>query len=274
MAGSFKYLLFIASLPIICGLESCSKIFESRNDCPTTILADFSQVGNHIENLMIWFEDAAGNTHSELINKSDFGHQKEFTVRRGVVKCYVWGNVRSATVCVAETKMVPKTVLIKKDDLMCDSLYFFSNERYVMKDTAVFNVSPHKQFATIFLTVLQADMYDEVVAVLNSVSKGFYYDGEIAHGVSTSIKKVEDQECRLRLLRQEGLSGISLDIDYTVGNEAHTMNFDLGKYLEEYKYDMKSLNMEDIYLTVDLINLTASITIGSWKAVIDVGIEF
>lgn len=271
MARSCK--CFVAILLILCGLTSCDKIFESRKECPALFYADFSQLGPSIENVMIWLEDSKGNSYSEVIDKGEFGHKKEFNVAKGETRCFVWGNVKSATVCMSETKMAPRMLLVKRDNLLCDSLYFCSNNRTVLKDTAVFTPNPHKQFATIYLSVKEFERYENIVSTLNCPSRGFYYDGEIAAGASASRQEVEKGSAILRLLRQKDLDDITLDISYMLDNEGYNLDFDLGEYLRQSNYNMAEKELKDIHLSVDLINFTISITIGGWSSVFDIGVE-
>lgn len=273
MARPHNSACFVAILLILCGLASCDKIFESRKECPATVFADFSQLGPEIENVMIWLEDSKGNSYSEVIEKGEFGHKKDFRIGKGEVRCFAWGNVKSATVCMTETKMTPRMLLVKKENVLCDSLYFCSKNRTVLKDTAVFALHPHKQFATIYLSVKEFERYKDIVATLNSVSMGFYYDGDFVSGNAATKRDVKAGSCILRLLRQKNLSGIEVDIAYMIDNEEYNLDFDLGEYLIKSNYNMSEPELKDIYLSVDLINFTVSVTIGGWTSVFDIGIE-
>ena len=273
MAKSYNVSHFVAYLLILCGLASCSKIFESREHCPAVVFTDFSEIGPEIENLMMWLEDSEGNSYSAAVPKSEFGQLRDFYVAKGDIRCFVWGNVKSATICSIESKMTPKATLFKRDEVLCDSLYFFTKKRYVTTDTVVIKVHPNKQFANIFLTVLEAGLYEEIKVTLNTPSRGFYYDGNIASGSSQTIAAVQGDRSRLRLLRQQDLQGISLDFLYQYRGEKSSLNFDLSKYLIESKYDMNAIDMKDIYLTIDLVNMRVSLSIDGWNVVIDIGIE-
>lgn len=248
-------------------LVSCDKIYEDKTDCPTVVYTDFSKMGEHIRNVQLWLEDSKGNSFSKLVLKSDFGHFEHFSLSKGVVKCYAWGNVHSATICSVETKNSPKMMLIKRDNILCDSLYLFSTMKVVNKDTTVIIITPHKQFATIYLKFVNAQWCEKIKTTLISSAKGFYYDGEIISGSSFSGSEVFNDISILRLLRQNTLSDLVINVEYYDGSSWDEYKIDLSKYLIESRYDMKQEDLKDIFLTVDFSNFTTQILIGDWDVI-------
>lgn len=270
---------------ITCLLLLCSctpEIWEDRSGCPSWFSLDFSKVDPNIKQLHIWFTDSDTGEMLLVDTVSSYQYENYYEVelpRIDNLKCYVWGNINSNTILTQENNV--NSSLMKKDNVSCDSLYFYSSKHINTRKEFVYDtVRLNKEFATIdFIMTGRPQKGDDIFIEVECTTPGQYIDRRFLQGVTTIA--VEDKvnlegnsQFRFRVMRQERLEELVVKILGTVeGIPVEIERFPLGEFLIKSNYTMTTFDLRDVTVTLDLSFNFVNIKIDDWVSTYPVDIE-
>ncbi len=260
-------------------LAGACTVLEDRSVCPCYLTVDLTKVDKGVREWQMWLFTPEG----ELLYK-DTVYRRSYSApyiiqvpRNKKVQCLMWGNARSGT--LVEETFSPATSLIKKEDVLADSLYFFADTISTWGEDSRMKVVPRKEFATVDIYMQGwADVEYEVRMVMVCGSKGFYVTGDFYPGeVSTEMElfSLGDYytQFRGRILRQSDTENILLSLkirrrkmDGTLGEELVNKDIPIGKYLEENGYNIQNADLGDIRMEVDYSYTNLKIKAEDWEA--------
>ena len=197
--------------------------------------------------------------------------------RSNHVYCMMWGNARGGTSVNEEFSLA--TSLLKRENVLSDSLYFFSDTISTMGEESSLCVKPSKEFATVDIYLqgwigLDFDVNMELVCG----SSGFYVDGSFYQGEVSCCMHVFDlgdyfSHFRGRILRQADTEHLvlsllikELNIDGSIGQTVIDNDIPIGRYLEEHGYNIQNADMPDITVDVDYSYNSLIVKAEDWTA--------
>ena len=266
-----KITTLITCLLLLC---SCTpEIWEDRTKCPSWFSLNFSKVDPNIKQLHIWFTD---NDSGEMllvdtVYSSQYNNYYEVTLPRvDHLKCYVWGNINSSTVVTEDNSV--NTSLTKKDNVSSDSLFFYCSEPMSTRKEFVYDtVRLNKEFANIdFILTGIPQNGDDISIDVECSTKGQYIDRRFIPGQSHIL--VNDKGTidgnslfRFRLSRQENLEELTVRIQGIVDDKDILIeSFPLGEFLIKSNYNMTTIDLKDVTVTLDLSYNLVKIKIEDW----------
>lgn len=261
-------------------LLSCTKyVWENRQDCPCILTLDLKNIPKGIDTLHVWlFGEDNDIQYRDTIGSEYFGKDYEILIKRDRIRCFVWGNIRRAT--ILQDDLTLNTSLVKRKALSADSLYFYKSELNTAGEYCRDVVNPKKEFATVDVTLKsQPSGTDQIQIELFSGTAGRYVDGRFLAGngniISTPFAQEGNTMFSYRIPRQASLTDMKMDLIVTHGNISSLMEqFPLGKWLQENGYDMTAEDLSDIKLEFDLSLNFVQISVDDWQVTIPVDIEF
>ncbi len=278
MAMKKRVLLYCWAITALLLISSCT-VLEERSGCPCYLTMDLTKIDKGIREWQLWLFTPEG----EIMFKDTIyrrAYSTPYTVqvpRNRQMQCLLWGNARGAT--LLDETMTPATSLLKKEGVLADSLYFFSETVDTWKEDGWVRVEPRKEFATVDIYMQGwVDIEYVVELILRCDTKGFYVNGEFYPGNVDTHMQFHNlgnyySHFRGRILRQPDTENIRLsmllkkkEIDGTVGEIIVDKDIPIGKYLEENGYDMNKLVLEDIRMDIDYSNNNFMIKAEDWEA--------
>lgn len=273
-----RVLLYCCAITALLLISSCT-VLEERSGCPCYLTMDLTKIDKGIREWQLWLFTPEG----EIMFKDTIyrrAYSTPYTVqvpRNRQMQCLLWGNARGAT--LLDETMTPATSLLKKEGVLADSLYFFSETVDTWKEDGWVRVEPRKEFATVDIYMQGwVDIEYVVELILRCDTKGFYVNGEFYPGNVDTHMQFHNlgnyySHFRGRILRQPDTENIRLsmllkkkEIDGTVGEIIVDKDIPIGKYLEENGYDMNKLVLEDIRMDIDYSNNNFMIKAEDWEA--------
>lgn len=266
------------SLLIMFNLCSC-RVFEDRTSCTSCLTVDFTNVDKGIREWQMWlFNDSGELIYKDTVYRRSYSTPYIVEVPRyGRVQCLLWGNIRGGT--SLSEKYSLGTLLLKRESISSDSLYFCSDTINTAGEESYLKVIPDKEFATVDVYLQGWVGVDfDVRMVLKCAKEGFYVDRNFyGSEVSTQMEVYElgnyFTQFRGRILRQPDTENIVLsllirkrEVDGSLGEILVNRDIPLGRYLEENGYNMHSINMEDISMDVDYSYNHLVIKAEDWSA--------
>lgn len=273
-----KWKLPVISLLAFIGVCSC-RVFEDRDVCNSYLTVDFTNVDKGIREWQMWLFNGAGELiYKDTVYRRSYASPYVVQVPRyGQVKCLLWGNVRGAT--SLEEKYSLGTVLLKKEGVSADSIYFCSDTISTEGEESYLKVVPKKEFATVDIYLEGwAGLDFEVEMKLLCAKGGFYVDGGFCGGGVTTDMVLYDlgdyyTHFRGRILRQPDTENIMLsllirkkEVDGSLGKVLVDKDIPLGMYLEENGYNIGDEFLGDIRMEVDYSYNLLTIKAEEWSA--------
>lgn len=268
------YALFLATLPLF----GCNKIWEDRDICPTVVSFNTDKE-NSTKSVNLWVFDSFGNLLlKDSLSAKALSH-KEFKIKRGATKLYLWANIGKATKEIVTENSLK--ALSKRGGVSADSLYFFENQRVLTGDTSVINVHWRKNFATVTVEFLKAQKLQKIEMDVVCPGGGFYIDGNEYRALSvaqavTSVEVVGHNSLTFRALRQADLAKVYMNVRFTPqeGKPEQTLSLPIGEMLCSRGYDMREDNLQDIDIQIDLALLSVTLKVGNWYYTAPIKINF
>jgi hypothetical protein len=260
-------------------LGSSCTVLEERSGCPCYLTLDLTKIDKGIREWQFWLFTPDGEImYKDTIYRRSYSSPYTVQVPRNRrMQCLLWGNARGAT--LLDETMTPATSLLKKEDVLADSLYFFADTVDTWKEDGWVSVEPKKEFATVDIYMQGwVDIEYVVELILKCDTKGFYVDGGFYSGkVETHMQFDDiDEYCshfQGRILRQPDTENLKLsmllkkkEIDGTLGPVIVDKDIPIGKYLEENGYDMHKPILEDIRMDIDYSRNSFMIKAEDWEA--------
>ena len=248
-------LLLLLGMSLI--LPSCD-IWEDRASCPSVLALDCSLLEGKALKADIWIFKADGSLMLRSdITEHEFYKVQNYQVPKGEYRCYVWANLGEGTIATDMNTM--KATLYKVAGKDADPLFYFHEDAVVDRDSVCVRVRPRKMFIDVIVTLKGLSTSDMARLDLVSPYGGFGFDGEGIRAES-SVGGEGNGIVRLRMLRPSSLEGIRLDLLYLFSGRD--------------PYDLRSDDLKDIYVTVDVTRLKTSIAINPWDKTPDVTIRY
>ena len=265
-------------------LSGCSGIFEDRSDCPCylTLLLDGCDP-SRVRNLHVWLFDSSGDIlRRDTLYGGEYGNGYRVLVKRDMVECRVWGNITEAT--YIRKDMRPEAILLKKQTLSADSLFFYGSGIHTEGEEVSAKVVLRKEFLTVKVLLKNAAETGYPVGMqILSGSEGLDINGKPVAGTGVTAAfpepgEGEEPEYRFRLLRQEECAGIRLLItdgpmDQTGSSEV-LKEYPLGEWLVQNGYDMKAENLSDVEIEIDFSASLITVSAEDWRETYPVDVEF
>mgnify|MGYP003294875829 CR=1 FL=1 len=242
-----RVLLYCWAITALLLISSCT-VLEERSGCPCYLTMDLTKIDKGIREWQLWLFTPEG----EIMFKDTIyrrAYSTPYTVqvpRNRQMQCLLWGNARGAT--LLDETMTPATSLLKKEDVLADSLYFFADtvdtwkedgwvsvepkKECVLADSLYFfsetvdtwkedgwvRVEPRKEFATVDIYMQGwVDIEYVVELILRCDTKGFYVNGEFYPGNVDTHMQFHNlgnyySHFRGRILRQPDTENIRLSM--------------------------------------------------------------
>lgn len=278
MCQKIKILLIACSF--VTGAASCTKsVWEERGICPCSLTLDLGNVNREIDTLHLWmFGDDNEILYRDTISSLQFVRDYEISIKRGMVKYFLWGNIKGATTMTDHLAL--HTTLTKVENLPADSLYYYSNYLNTDLEDVVDVVRLNKEFITVDFSLKgNIEPAVDISMVLFGNASGFYVDKRLLDGVG----KITARPCyrddskilfHYRITRQHHLWGITISLVLERdGNSSVLTELPVGKWLAENGYDMEANNLSDIAIELDLSVNFITITVDNWQVTIPADVE-
>lgn len=259
----------IASLTVA---QSC--IFEDREHCPVYLTLDFSGVPEEVGNVLLFLEHEDGYLYRDTVYSRDFRSTYEIPVQKGRYHVAAFGNI---------SEMVFDGGYCVTPGRQADSLYTCFHTASYTGDLAADTINMAKDHIGLHIRVLgRAEDPDSIFVRIESSSVGYSLYGDIIGGTYIHVPEAahiaEDDagyyEFSSRILRQKE-EDLTLEI-CAVDNGADTTltAIPLAARLQEAGIAMDSVNLEDVYLTIDYAHYSMTVSPVDWYDNGQVEIEF
>lgn len=271
------FLIFAVPACFLC----CEKgIWEARGECPCVFTLDLGNIPKGIDTLHVWmFAENDTLLYRDTLGKVLFGSSCELLIRRGMLRCYVWGNIRRATALKEERTF--NSSLTKRKDVSPDSLYGYSGLFNTRSEYASGIVRMNKEFATVDVSLKgYKGSGNSMRLEISGSSSGFYIDGRFIPGADRIIAfphslNTARAQFTCRLLRQASLADLRMALCAGEQGWPEVRNeLPLGKWLAGSGYDMQAPDLADIRLEIDLSVNMAVIRTEDWQATFPADVKF
>ena len=237
---------------------SCS-VKEDRRICPCILEVAFAG-RERIEDPVTLVGWSDREVFDDRINTVDYPDVYTHNTPRSLI---AFGAVQGLDKCVRKGH----TVIIPTG-IECDSLYAYSDAVDCSGETARTTVVFHKQFATVHIGIINTDYdADDFSLVLESNSCGIdLLTCEATEGEYRCIPRFEDDnKYRCRICRQRDDS-IALDVTHASGDN---VTFPLGKVVSSIGYDWNAVDLQDIFITLDIAKGRIGVGVAGWESIED-----
>ena len=191
------------------------------------------------------------------VDPADFPEGWTKPVKKGMVILASWRGIRLATAA-------GHYLTIPFGD-QCDSLYAFHDEVDATGERARSEVVFRKQFATVHLDIRKdAEAMRRFAFLVEGGTCGFdlHTFAPVAGAFRWEGKATEGERIvRLRIPRQSNDS-LSLSIRH---DGAPAGSFPLGEYIDRLGYDWSTEELQDIYVTIDLVLGLVTVSVSGWE---------
>jgi len=247
----------VVPLVILC-LASCS-VKEDRRVCPCILEVGFYDRESIEDPVLLvgWSSDELFDVKVNIEDYPDIYSRKtprtmlSFGAVKGVVHCRRDGH----------TLMIPQ-------GYECDSIYSYCDYIDCTGETAHTKVLLHKQFSTVYLGVTNPDFNPaEYSFFVSSNSCGIdLLTCDAKEGEFSCIPACfGDKRYSYRIPRQSDDS-MTLTVTHKSGDD---VVFPLGSLIKSIGYDWKSLDLQDIYITLDIARGRVGVGVAGWESVED-----
>ena len=234
-------------------LASCS-VKEARDSCPCQVEIDLSAFAKVSRSVRV----RVGPTRlGRSLTAADSLQFQLQAARQGALPVAVWTGLKTM-------REQGDTVRVAGGQ-MCDSLYLFSykGDRPPGENLRLKAV-PHKQFATVFLTVQTAEGETPPAAItIRSDADGLVLpdgapvNGTLEHPVGGNGRYL------FRLPRQPTENQLVMKAE---GQDGQQHIYPLGEWIQESGYDWTAADLDDLVIGMDLSEWTVQVEILSWEA--------
>lgn len=243
----------IISSAITVLIVSCT-VKEDRTVCPCLLEVHFTE-REHIKDPVGLLGMSGSIVFDETVRTADYPESYRRKVPRSML---FFGAVAGVDNCMKEGCSV--VIPVGKE---CDSLYAFHDHIDCTGEKASSKVEFHKQFATVNIVILNADTaLQDCSFLVESASCGL--DILTAGAIKGEFKYeplIEDSRMHFRLPRQ-GDDSLKLTVIDSSGGK---VSFPLGGFLHTVGYDWEATDLQDIYITLDIIRGRVSVGVAGWE---------
>ena len=243
-----------ACLALLVSGMACT-IKENRDPCPCYLQVSFTDPGASGEAEMLGWRDDRLFRDRVRIEESRPCWSK--SVPKGMLTLSACTGIAEAFAEGREMRIPPGS--------QADSLYAWFEEVDATGDLAYANVSFRKQFATVFLDIQKPD---DVVSscrfLVEGNSCGFdLLDFSPVYGPFrfAPVPREGERVVSFRIPRQ-GDTELTVTIQ---PEEAVAARFLLGEYIDRLGYNWKAEELQDIYVSVDLVRGLADVRVADWE---------
>ena len=266
-----KHRILLCSLLIAATMAACTTIKEDRSSCPCWCTIDFSNVDTSVKSLHLWFFDEAGTLlYRDIINSAEYTNLYEIELKRGNVQYYVWGNVAENT--MLDDNSTLNTSLLRLENVQADPLYYYGKRLNTVGENCSDTIIMQKEYSIVEVELLGEPANDYPLYMdTEAGTAGRYVDGRFIEEkccIEAQPYGVDSLPCvfSFKIIRQKDLTGLKMKLYTIVDDESIVLReFPLGSWLLGLGYDMKSLNLTDISVQLDISMGMASIKIEDWN---------
>lgn len=241
-------------------LVSCS-IKTDRTACPG--LVSLTARGGD-EDLMQVYASGISSCYEGQMSKNGETAALSFDIERGPVLLNVMSGLHSCN-------LEDGKVMIEQGEEM-DEIFAYSDSIGVYSDLVEISCSLHKQFALLYLTIIESETvsYPFYVMVKGNVCGMDSSDLTPVRGpFSRMIHPVIGEYHKICLPRQEddSLELEFYDKDLTKADGAPVDVLALGDYIKAAGYDWTSEDLKDLFVNVDYSDAGVSVKICEWERI-------
>lgn len=246
----------------LAGLVSCS-IKEDRTPCPCYLDVAFED-REHIKDpvtLIGWTDERKFDVR---VNTADYPDTYTQKVEKSMI---AFGAAEGMASCIQDGHFI--TVPLGSE---CDSLYAFRETVDCTGEMAYTTVRFHKQFATVFLNIgRQASQMKDYSFAVRGNGCGFdMLTYGAVQGDFRCIPATSGNMVQFRLPRQADGS-LAVTVTYRDGE---SLEFPLGRYIERIGYNWSAEDLQDIFITLDIINGRISVGVADWENAEDFDLKY
>ena len=251
-----KYSKTITCLLFAGIVSSCSLILEDRTACPCWLEVTFRDPDQVRQSADVsgWRGTAL---FAERIGKEEAGRTWLKDVSKGPL---VFSACEGMERCRLEDHYL--TIPL---GYQCDSVYAYREQVDATGDRVPVNVALHKQFATVFLDIhKEREEMRRYSFQVSGNSCGFdLLDFQPVPGSFRFRAKPENEDGQVsfRIPRQLD-DGLRIDLER---DSELCCRLPIGQYIRKTGYDWSSEDLEDIYLSVDLVEGRVQIGVAGWE---------
>lgn len=241
------------ALPVMLALVSCS-VKEDRTGCPCLLEVEFVEMDSIKDPVWIIGWQTAEVFRDNVIT-ADYPERYTRRVPKGML---AFGAVEGLV-----TNNHSGHSVIIPEGYECDSLYAFSDYVDCTGERGHTAVTFHKQFATVNITVGGNAAVQGYAFVFESNSCGI--DLLTCRAVEGKFRFEPDftgsDSISFRIPRQCD-DGLTLTVSHPSGDSSV---FALGEYIRSIGYDWDATDLQDIYITLDVVRGRISIGVAEWE---------
>ena len=249
-----RRMLIPASLALVAAFASCT-IKENRDPCPCYLQVSFADPEASGEAEMLGWRD--DRLFRERIRIEENRPEWTKPVEKGMLFLSACTGIGEAFAEGRQMRIPPGA--------QADSLYAWFEEVDATGDVAHAKVSFRKQFATVFLDLRKpADVVGSCRFLVEGNSCGFdLLDFTPVEGRFRfePIPREGEEIVTFRIPRQ-GDSGLSVTIRPA---DSAPLRFPLGEYIERLGYNWKTEELQDVYVSLDLVRGLVDVRVADWE---------
>lgn len=247
--------LKLAAVMALLGLASCS-VKENRVPCPCYLNVSFSD-REHIRSEVTLLGWNVSELFRADIDVEEYNPYWVKPVRKGVFYLTALKGLENGS-DASHYAMI-------KEGHQADSLYAFHTEVHAVDNEVFADVVFHKQFATVFFDIRKTteQMKDFRFRIRGNVAGFDLLNYAPVPGVfdCSAVAGEDGRVTSFRIPRQMDTS-ITIEIFYK-GESLGV--FPLGKYIERLDYNWNAEDLQDIYVTFDLVFGQIIISVEGWE---------
>ena len=251
---------FVTSVMCSLSLAACS-VKSERTLCPG-LLSLRAEGGE--EDMMQVFASGESSYFAGHMSKSGGKAASCFEIERGNILLSVLSGLHSCRINGTQLLIDPEAEM--------DQVFAFSDSVGVFSDIVEVSCVLHKQFAQLFLSIVETEdaAYPYYVKISGNVCGMDYADmSPVAGPFSATIHPIIGEYHRICLPRQfdDSLELEFYDRDLTKSGDAPVDRLSLGDYIRAAGYDWSKEDLEDLYVSVDYTDGGVSVSVEPWKKV-------
>lgn len=253
-----------AALASVAAASSCS-VKEDRVPCPCYLNVSFAEreklVGDDVS-LAGW---NGAEIFRGLIDVADYDPYWVKAVEKGMIDFASWKGIDKVT-------RNDKSLIIAEGQ-QCDSLYAYFDHVDATGEMAYTEVSFHKQFCTVILDIRKSAAELSRYSFLiegntcgfdlmgyGAVEGAFRYEARAVSGENVTMFRVPRQN--------DNSLKVTVYLDGT-----RVTSFPLGEFIARLGYDWTAIDLQDVYVAVDLVAGLVTIKVEGWEQGMDFDIR-
>jgi hypothetical protein len=249
-------ILLSASLAAILAVCAACTVKEDRDFCPCSLTVSFSDpdASGPVE-LLAWDSETV---FRDQVLIEDCRPEWTKSVRKGVFILSAYKGAAGSSIPMGHIIRIPT-------NCQADSLYAYFEKVEATGDRAHANVVFRKQFATVFLDIPQSDETIHKCRFLvegNSCGFDVLDFSPIAGSFLFKPAPVTGETVITFRIPRQADDSLMVTVYPEDSPEAR---FPLGEYIRQLGYDWKSDDLQDIYLSIDLVRGVVDLRIADWE---------